>query len=159
MERLRELAELRATQCRIHEAADPAPPPDTGVRDSVARATCPLRARAARLRAELVRQREARVLGPATGGGEVVRLTRGPGGGWGGEMEVSVAISRRGELLCVEHRCAHAHVLSHGLAVPCDHLLGLSSETEGKEKARSGEGTSVRVQRKHTYKQCVCVFG
>ena len=30
VERLRELAELRATQCRIHEGADPAPPPDTG---------------------------------------------------------------------------------------------------------------------------------
>ena len=117
--RLRELAELRAAQCHIHEAADPAPPATVIIRDGEAQVACPLQARAARLRLELVRQQEARVLSPAAGGGEVVRLTRGVGGIWAGEMDVSLSISERGELLCLEHRYSCVSVLPRVLCVLC----------------------------------------
>ena len=115
--RLRELAELRAAQCCIHEAADPAPP--ATVIDGEEQVACPLQARAARLRLELVRQQEARVLSPAAGGGEVVRLTRGVGGIWAVEMDVSLSISERGELLCLEHRYSCVSVLPRVLCVLC----------------------------------------
>ena len=122
--RLRELAELRAAQCRIHEAADPAPPDVAGVRDGGSRTPSPLRARAAQLRSELVRQQEARVLRPAAGGGEVVRLTRGSGGVWAGEMDVSLSISERGELLCLEHRYSKVSMVPHVLCLKRPATLG-----------------------------------